>query len=51
MVTPYFLFGYNGTYKDLLSMDSFKPRKNNTVFESIKIGKPEYLEMRRKYAQ
>ena len=25
----------NGTYKDLLSTDSFKPRKNITVFESI----------------
>ena len=35
MVTPYFLFGTNGTYKDLLSTDSFKPHKNITVFESI----------------
>ena len=25
----------NDTYKDLLSTDSFKPRKNITVFESI----------------
>ena len=34
MVTPYFLFGYQ-CYKDLLSTDSFKPRKNITVFESF----------------
>ena len=30
-----FFFDTNGTYKDLLSTDSFKPRKNNTVFVSI----------------
>ena len=34
MVTPYFLFGYQWYYKDLLSKDTFKPRKNITVFES-----------------
>jgi len=50
MVTPYFLFGYQW-YLQRSTFYSFKPRKNNTVFESIKIGKPEYLEMRRKYAQ
>ena len=32
---PYFVLDTNGTYKDLLSMDSFKPHKNITVFESI----------------
>ena len=30
-----FFLDTNGTYKDLLSTDSFKPRKNITVFESI----------------
>ena len=30
-----FFLDTNGTYKDLLSMDSFKPHKNITVFESI----------------
>ena len=33
---PIFSFLHtNGTYKDLLSTYSFKPRKNVTVFESI----------------
>ena len=32
---PIFSLDTNGTYKDLLSMDSFKPHKNNTVFVSI----------------
>ena len=35
MVTPYFTNSTNSTYTDLLSTDSFKPRKNITVFESI----------------
>ena len=30
-----FFLDTNGTYKDLLSTDSFKPHKNITVFESI----------------
>ena len=30
-----FLLDTIGTYKDLLSKESFKPRKNITVFESI----------------
>jgi len=30
-----FFLDANGTYKDLLSTDSFKPHKNITVFESI----------------
>ena len=34
MVIPYFPFGYEW-YTDLLSTDSFKPRKNISVFESI----------------
>ena len=30
-----FFLDTNGTYTGLLSTDSFKPRKNITVFESI----------------
>ena len=50
MVTPNFLFGYQ-EYKDLLSPDSFKPRKNMPVLVSTGDRKSEYLEMRRTYAQ
>ena len=35
----------------LVSMDSFKPRKNIRVLVSIGDRKSEYLEMRRTYAQ
>ena len=35
MLPHIFFLDTNGTYKDLLSTDSFKPRKNITVFESI----------------
>ena len=47
MVTRNFLFGY----LDLLSPDSFKPRKNIPVLVSIGDRKSEYLEMRTTYAQ
>ena len=52
MVTPNFLFGYQEyLLKDLLSPDSFKPRKNIPVLASIGDRKYKYLEMRRTYAQ
>ena len=35
MVLHIFFLDTNGTYTDLLSKDSFKPRKNIIVFESI----------------
>jgi len=46
-----FFLDTNGTYKDILPTDSFKPHKNITVFESITDRKTKYLEMRRTYAQ
>ena len=39
------------TYQDLLSPDSFKPRKNIPVLVSIGDKKSEYLVMCRTYAQ
>ena len=51
MVPPIFFLDTKSTYKDLLSPDSFKPRKNIPVLVSIGDRKSEYLEMRRTYAQ
>ena len=52
MVTPtIFFLDTKSTYWDLLSPDSFKPRKDITVLVSTTDRKPEYLEMRRMYAQ
>ena len=50
---PIFFLNAKSTYKelDLLSPDSFKPRKNIPVLVSIGDRKSEYLEMRRTYAQ
>ena len=39
------------TTEDLLSLDSFKQRKNISVLVSIGDRKSKYLEMRRTYAQ
>ena len=51
MVTPTFFLDTKSTYYDLLSPASFKRRKDITVLVSITDRKPEYLEMRRMYAQ
>ena len=52
MVTPNFLFGYQEyLLRSTFSGYSFKPRKDITVLVSITDRKPEYLEMRRMYAQ
>ena len=53
MATLNFLFGYQEYlyYYDLLSPDTFKPRKNIPVLVSIGDRKSKYLEMRRTYAQ
>ena len=48
---PIFFLDTKSTYKDLLSPDSFKRRKNIPVLVSIGDRKSEYLEMRRTYAQ
>ena len=48
---PIFFLDTKSTYSDLLSPDSFKPRKNIPVLVSIDDRKSEYLEMRRTYAQ
>ena len=50
---PVFLFDTKTTYRDLpvLSLDSFKLRKNIPVLVSITDRKPKYLDMRRTYAQ
>ena len=46
-----FFLDTNGTYRDLLSTDSLNPSKNTTVLKASPIGKREYVEMRRTYAQ
>ena len=48
---PIFFLDTKSTYWDLLSPDSFKPRKKIPVLASIGDRKSEYLEMRRTYAQ
>ena len=39
------------TYGDLLSLHSFKPRKNIPALLSITDRKPQYLELHKTYAQ
>ena len=46
-----FFLDTKSTHEDLLSLHSFKGRKNIPVLVSITDRKPEYLEMRRTYAQ
>ena len=48
---PIFFLDTKSTYKDLLSPDSFKLRKNIPVLVCIADRKPEYLEICRTYAQ
>ena len=48
---PIFFLDTKSTYEDLLSLHSFKPRKNIPALVSITDRKSEYLEMRRTYAQ
>ena len=48
---PIFFLDTKSTYNGLLSPDIFKPRKNVLVLVTITDRKPEYLEMRRTYAQ
>ena len=48
---PIFFLDTKSTHENLLSADSFKPRKNIPVLVSIGDRKSEYLEMRRTDAQ
>ena len=48
---PIFFLDTKSTYKDLLSLHSFRPRKNIPGLVSIGDRKSEYLELRRTYAQ
>ena len=48
---PIFFLDTKSTYEDLLSPDSFKPRKNIPVLVSTGERKSEYLEMFRTYVQ
>ena len=48
---PIFFLDTRTTYFYLLSLDSFKPRKNIPVLVSVTNRKLEYLEMHRTYAQ
>ena len=48
---PIFLLDTKTTNRDLLSPDSFQLRKNIPVLVSITDRKPDYLEMRKTYAQ
>ena len=48
---PIFCLDTKSTYKVLLSPHSFKPRKNIPVLVGTTHRKPEYLEMRRTFAQ
>jgi len=48
---PIFFLVTKSAYWDLLSPNSFKPRKNIPVLVSIGDRNSEYLEMRRTYAQ
>ena len=48
---PIFFLDTKTTYFYLLSLDTFKLRKNIPVLVSITDRKLEYLEMRRMYAQ
>ena len=51
MVTPNFHFIYQEHLLSSAFSDSFKPRKNILVLAGTTHGKPEYLQMRRTYAQ
>ena len=52
MVIPNFLLGYQEhMLRSVFSVYSFKPRKNIPVLAGTTHRKPEYLEMRRTYAQ
>ena len=48
---PIFFIDYYGTCQGLFSPQKFKPRKNMPVLVGTTHRKPEYLEMRRTYAQ
>ena len=48
---PIFFWDTKSTCQVLLSPCSFKQRKNIPVLEGTTHGKPEYIELRRTYAQ